>query len=394
MSECQPNVKILVGDCREKLKELPAQSVHCIVTSPPYWGLRDYGVAGQIGLESDLNAFYRAIEPVFKECFRVLRDDGTMWVNMGDTYQDGEMLGVPWGLANAIRDLRFCPKCGCSEHRLGCSSKKANLLVTVCQACGFEGNWHKSFKRWRLRQDVIWHKPNPVPEPDRGRCTVAHEYLHLFSKRSKYFWDNDAIREPAGDEPDWDEYEASLGTNVGCDSHRWSKGYKKMSHSQIHPNGRQKRSVWTIPTKGFPGAHFATFPPKLVEPCIMAGTSEKGCCSSCGAPRKRITEMTPEYQEKLGKSWNDHQDDLNRGQRGTPSAFRGAPARITTGWEATCQCDAGFIPCTVLDPFGGSGTTGEVALNLGRSAVMIELNPEYVKFIEQRTSQLRLGLTG
>lgn len=398
----QPQVHILTGDCREKMRELPPKSVHTVVTSPPYWALRDYGVDGQIGLERSITQFIETMVTVFQEVYRVLRDDGTCWVNLGDTYQDKQLLGIPWRVALALSgqsvagcyQLNRCPKCHDPNFDVtapngGFSSDWHN----VCHRCGHDalGNtWDKT--PWLLRSDIIWHKPNPVPEPNRGRPTLAHEYLFLLTKKSKYFYDNDAIREPAGDEPDWDAYEKSLGSNVGADSHRWSKGYKKMSHNQIHPNGRQKRSVWTIPTKGFPGAHFATFPPALVKPCILAGTSEKGCCANCGAPKKRVSENTPEYQEKLGKSWHDHQADKVVGQRGIPSAFRGAAARMTVGWEATCGCNAEFVPCTVLDPFGGSGTTGEVALQLGRSATLIELNPEYVKLIEQRTAQLRLGL--
>jgi DNA modification methylase len=337
-------IDIRIGDCREKLKELPDNSVHCVITSPPYLGLRDYGVNGQIGLEVSVNEFLSVMECVFEEVKRVLRPDGTVWMNLGDTYRNKKLLGIPWRVAMALQD-----NCG-----------------------------------WYLRSDIIWHKPNPVPEPDRGRPTVAHEYLFLLTKSDRYFYDNDAIREPSGDEPDWETYNAGLGSNTGCDSHRWTKGYKKMSHELTHPNGRQKRSVWTIPTKGFPGAHFATFPPALVEPCIKAGTSEKGCCSACGAPWKRVSEITPEYQEKLGQSWHNHENDRMVGQRGVPSAFRGAPARVTKGWEATCSCDADIVPCTVLDPFNGAGTTGLVARRLFRRYIGIELNPDYARMAMAR----------
>ena len=354
-----PEVSILIGDCREQLRALSAESVQCVVTSPPYFALRSYLPDGdpakqlEIGSESNLNDFLKTMVEVFAEVRRVLRPDGTCWVNFGDTFQNKRLMGIPWQVAFAL------------------------------QADG-----------WILRSEIIWHKPNPVPEPDRGRPTVAHETLFLFAKSERYFYDNDAIREPAGDEPDWESYNASLGSNIGCDSHRWTKGYKKMSHNQTHPNGRQKRSVWTIPTKGFPGAHYATFPPALVEPCVLAGTSAMGCCSNCGAPRRRLTEHTVEYKARIGQSWHDHQDDLNRGQRGIPSAFRGAPARVTTGWEPTCECNAESVPCTVLDPFGGSGTVGEVALNHGRSAILIDLDERNRKFMEERTGQMRLGLFG
>jgi hypothetical protein len=282
--------------------------------------------------------------------------------------------------------LNRCPKC--QDPRFKTTAPNGGFIDEwhhVCERCGHDdlrGTWDT--KPWYLRSDVIWHKPNPVPEPDRGRPTVAHEYMFLLAKSERYFWDNDAIREATGDEPSWEEYQAGLGSNTGCDSHRWSRGYKKMSHELTHPNGRQKRSVWTIPTQGFPGAHFATFPPKLVEPCILAGTSEKGCCAECGRPWRRITEHSPEYKARLGQSWHDHQDDIGRGQRGVPSAFRGGPTRITTGWEAQCECNAEVVPCTVLDPFNGAGTTGLVARRLFRNYIGIELNPEYAQMAQER----------
>lgn len=363
--------EILIGDCRKVLKTLPDSSVHCVVTSPPYLGLRDYGVEGQIGLEGTIDDFLDAMRDVFNEVNRVLRPDGTLWMNLGDTYKDKELMGIPWKSA-------FCLQ--------------------------------NSDPRWYLRSDIIWHKSNPVPEPDRKRPTSAHEYLFLLTENKKYFYDTDAIRDVQGDEPDPDEYKKGLGSNTGADSLRWSAGYKKVSHQLTHPSGRNKRSVWKaaedeflqflqwkilnacqqtdvwkIPTKGYPGNHFATFPPKLVEPCIMAGTSEKGCCPACGAPWSRITEPSPEYKEKLGASWHDHKDDLGRGQRGVPAAFRGAPTRITTGWQPGCECDAGEpVPCTVLDPFNGVGTTGVVARRLFRNYIGIELNPEYAEEARQR----------
>lgn len=345
-----PSVQILVGDAREKLKELPSRSVHCVVTSPPYWNLRDYGVEGQMGLEQTPEEFVESMVSLFYEVSRVLRVDGTCWINIGDTYLDGKLLGIPWRLALALQD-----------------------------AC------------WNLRADIIWHKPNPVPEPDRGRPTVAHEYLFLLTQSRKYYYDATAIRE-ASAEANSEPY--VLGQNPGADEDRLGSGFRKNSPSMTHPAGRNKRTVWSIPTEPCPDAHFATFPRKLVEPCILAGTSGHGCCPECGAPWKRVVEYSPEYQERLGSSWHDHSDDLGRGQRGAPPAFRGGPALVTKGWEPTCEHGLEPIPCTVLDPFGGSGTTGEVALSLGRSAVLIELNPEYVKLIERKTAQQRLPLFG
>ncbi len=367
------DLEIKIGDCREVLKTLPAESVQTVVTSPPYWGLRDYGVDGQIGLEKSVDEFLSVMVDVFREVRRVLRPDGTLWMNLGDTYTSGNRktyaADKTFNSARAHDDRPPTPTGLKPKDLIGIPWRTALAL----QADG-----------WWLRSDIIWHKPNPVPEPDRGRPTVAHEYMFLLTKSERYFYDTDAIREKSGDEPSWEEYQAGLGSNLGCDSHRWSAGYKKVSHELTHPNGRNKRTVWTIPTQGFPGAHFATFPPKLVEPCILAGTSAKGACSSCGAPWKRIVEFSEEYKAKLGESWNDHQDDLGKGQRGIPSAFRGAPARITKGWKPGCECNADVVPCTVLDPFNGAGTTGLVAKRLFRNYVGIELNPDYAEMAKQR----------
>lgn len=349
-------VEVLMGDCRDVLRTLPDQSVQCVVTSPPYWNLRDYGVDGQIGLEKNQNEFLQVmVDQVFGEVYRVLRDDGTAWVNLGDNFMDGCLQGMPWEFA----------------------------LMMIHHG------------EWILRSDIIWHKPNPTPEPDRKRPTMAHEYMFLFTKhKSNYFYDTDAIRETRGTEADPESYEQSLGNNEGADADRLGTGYQKNSPTLTHPNGANKRTVWTVATKGYKGAHFATFPPDLIRPCILAGTSEHGACADCGAPYQRVTEPTDEYKKRLGASWHDHKDDLGRGQRGTPPDFKGQKYK-TTGWEKTCKCDTDKrVPCTVLDPFGGSGTTGEVAMQHGRQAILIELNPEYEPLIRERTSQQRLNLTG
>lgn len=330
---------IITGDARAVLGTLPSASAHCAVTSPPYYGLRDYGVAGQIGLEKQESDFFEALGSVFLELKRVLRDDGTLWVNMGDTYINGQMGGFPWRLAFLLQSLG-----------------------------------------WRLRADIIWHKPNPMPEPDRGRPTVAHEYLFLFAKSKRYFYDAEAIREPA--------------ERGSCGS-RFDSGKTLDHHGGLVGNGprledgkRNKRSVWTIPCKGSDIQHFAMFPPALVEPCILAGTSAHGCCSSCGAPFARVTAVSDDYADRLGSSWHDHQSDLSRGQRGCPPAFRGGVVRSTTGWEPTCDCDAGPpSPCTVLDPFSGMATTGIVARRLQRRYIGIELNPDYAERSRARLAE-------
>ena len=265
---------ILVGDCIESMRGLPDQSVHTCVTSPPYFGLRDYGHDGQIGLEPTPDAFVAKLAEVFREVRRVLRDDGTLWLNLGDSYGVGkQMLGIPWRVAFALQSDGWC-----------------------------------------LRQDIIWHKPNPMPESVTDRCTKAHEYIFLLSKSQRYYFDADAIKEPS----------AYFGkdTRSGMGNIRYEG---KRTEGDAAANGQQsfvtinetrnKRSVWTVTTKPFKGAHFATFPPDLIEPCVKAGCPEGG---------------------------------------------------------------------TVLDPFGGSGTTGMVAQRHRRKFVLCELNPEYARMAEDR----------
>lgn len=352
--------EILIGDCREQLKTLPDKSVHCVVTSPPYFGLREYGEnsEAEIGMEKTVEEHFAVLIDVFREVHRVMRDDATLWFNYGDKWdKNGNQLLLPSRSAWKLHEL-----------------------------LGFI-----------IRAENIWEKPNAIPsELARKRTTYAHEHMFHLVKMKPYYYDFTAIQEKKGDEPDWEEYEASLGSNNGADSLRWSAGYKKCSHSMTHPDGRNKRSVWKIPTRAFPAylkekfgaAHYATFPPELVEPCILAGTSEKGCCPACGAPWQRNIEPTPEYAALLGKGWHDHEDDFEVGQRGTPPAFKGQKY-ITKGWKPGCECNAGDpVPCTVLDPFNGSGTTGEVALKHFRNYIGVELYEINAQMTEYRLNRL------
>lgn len=297
------------GDCLTVMRDMPDQSVHCVVTSPPYWALRDYGVEGQHGLEPTLEEWLDVQTSVFKEVYRVLRDDGVCWVNIGDNFVGGKMVGQPWKLAFALMGLGFV-----------------------------------------LKMDCIWAKPNPMPEPgNRKRPTLAHEYIFMLTKRAsgkEYFYDSEAIKEP------------QTGTK-GSDG------------------GRNKRSVWHIGAGGAgEDGHFAAFPPELPDICIRVSTSEKGCCEVCGAQFERKMEMTEYGATVLGKAWHDHKDRFTRGQAG-PSGLSGALYR-TIGWKRPCEHKGfGIVPATVFDPYTGSGTTGEVALSLGRSFVGIELKPEW-----------------
>lgn len=296
--------RIMVGDAVARLRELSDGSVRTCVTSPPYWGLRDYGNDGQLGLESRPQEFVENLCQVFDEVRRVLADDGSLWVNLGDTYAEKSLAGIPWRFAFAMQD-----------------------------------------RGWYLRQDIIWAKPNPMPESVTDRCTKSHEYVFLLTKNPRYYFDHEAIKEPSSAES------AAREKRGRSEGHKNANGVPGQTvHSMHKPrfggqkygdnddkkfatysgneyvaNGtRNKRSVWTVTTKGYKEAHFAVYPPELITPCVLAGSAEGD---------------------------------------------------------------------TVLDPFSGSGTTGEVALQNGREYIGVELNPDYAELSQRRITKA-IGMLG
>jgi DNA modification methylase len=357
---------------------MPSESVHCAVTSPPYWGLRDYGHEGQFGLESTPDEYVQRMVEVFREVRRVLRTDGTLWLNLGDTYSGNRSYQVP---DSKHRDVGNSRGMTVSRRRDDAMIPRSDFLASGCKPKDLVGiPWRVAFALqadgWYLRSDIIWHKPNPMPESVTDRPTKAHEYLFLLTKSARYYYDAEAIKEDAAEST---KERAHLGV---CEL---APGDKERVRLGIHgetrtlkdysrPN-RNKRSVWTIATQPFPGAHFAVFPPTLIEPCILAGTSEKGCCSKCGAPMERQTETEYRRVENRFGSAHEAAGRNSRGKAGT--AYNEPVSTRTTGWRPTCDCDAGVVPCVVLDPFGGSGTTGMVAAKKGRDSILCELNPEY-----------------
>ena len=262
--------ELLQGDCLQQLATLPAASVQCCVTSPPYWGLRDYGTPGQLGLEATPDEYVANMVAVFRAVRRVLRDDGTLWLNLGDSYA-GNSNNTRGEGAGGGKERGKAMGFGTLPQKKDYDGIKPKDLVGI--------PWRVAFALqadgWYLRQDIIWHKPNPMPESVTDRCTKAHEYIFLLTKSARYFYDANAIREPHV----W----ATDARNDG-QRHTYSDGAK---HNQVdpkrqrtktdcvsfHPLGRNKRSVWTVTTKPFKGAHFATFPPDLIEPCILAGSA-------------------------------------------------------------------------------------------------------------------------
>jgi len=396
---------LFVGDCRDVLASLPSESVHCVVTSPPYWGLRDYGTAlweggdpahehegatlrtappgsqmqegnvganavrsgdcacgarridSQIGLEETPEGYVEAMVETFRELRRVLRRDGLLWLNLGDTYgKQKQLSGVPWKVA----------------------------LALVADG-------------WVLRADVIWSKPNPMPESVRDRPSNAHEYLFLLARSGRYFYDGDAIREPVTRERSvWPGIGGATaqarveGVGAGGDEREpW-----------VPSTGRNRRSVWEIALEPYAEAHFATFPQALVEPCILAGTSEIGVCPACGAPWKRLVEVVEHgFRQRAleeAEARSVREKSALEGSPFTRSAselYAGAltKSRRTVGWRPSCEhASLSPVPATVLDPFLGSGTTALVARRLGRHCVGIELSGEFAELIATRTSQLSL----
>ena len=358
--------RILQGDCIEQMKTLDEKSVQTCVTSPPYFRLRDYGHEGQIGLEPTPDEFVQALVEVFREVRRVLRDDGTVWLNLGDSYANPSAgaggAGKQWtnaGTTNAIRD-----------HRKTTPGIKPKDLIGIPWLVAFA----LRADGWYLRQDIIWAKPNPMPESVQDRCTKAHEYIFLLSKSQRYFFDADAIKEPLAAEP-------HAPGNTKLDASR--NDHDQMQKVWGADGKRNKRSVWTVSTKPFSGAHFATFPPDLIEPCILAGSPEK-CCASCGAPHVRVVERKSATPQHEGGDGNWIKSERERtGQSPRAGGFYDADSK-TLGFEPSCKCNAAAASSVVLDPFAGSGTTGMVALRHNRSFVGCELNPEYVEIARRR----------
>ena len=327
---------------------MPDESVDCVVTSPPYWGLRDYQTEKQIGLEPTPEEYCANMVEVFREVWRVLKPTGTVWLNLGDCYSEKDLVGIPWRVAFAL------------------------------QADG-----------WYLRSDIIWSKPNPMPESVTDRPTKAHEYIFLLTKSPRYYYDGDAIREQSTERPSFNR--ARLNNHQNERTH-----FGINIPYEPDGTGRNKRSVWEITTQPYPEAHFATFPEALVKPCILAGTSEKGVCAECGDPWERIVEKDCTFESGSGRSGISPHGKNGYGLQGrgeTLDIRRGPVVTVSTiGWEPTCTCKAKIVPATILDPFVGSGTTMAVAQKLGRRGVGVDLSLEYLELAQKRLREIPLPM--
>jgi DNA modification methylase len=255
------------GDCLEVLKQLESDSIDCCVTSPPYWGLRDYGVEGQLGLEKTPDEYVAKMVEVFREVRRVLKKDGTLWLNLGDSYAASGRGGGGGSIQDKDVEKKITQG---NQRRAPVTGFKPKDLVGI--------PWRVAFALqadgWYLRQDIIWHKPNPMPESVRDRCTKAHEYIFLMSKSEKYHFDSEAILEPFANR----EFRGKLKGQRGSQAYAKARGNDRTNSGGFPRvrDGRNRRSVWTVVSKPFKGAHFATFPPDLIEPCILAGCPQDG----------------------------------------------------------------------------------------------------------------------
>jgi len=389
---------ILVGDVLERLRELPENSVHCCVTSPPYWGLRDYGVDGQIGLEATPDEFIGKMVEVFRAVRRVLREDGTLWLNIGDSYASSgrsdrkespgvgakQEMGAPgraleWEAGGGHNFSWFIPT---STGRI----KPKDLCMMpwrVALALQADG--------WYIRSVVVWYKKSPMPESVSDRPTSSWEPIFLMSKSARYFYDAEAVKEPLTEAAVHRQkygYKNMYGAIIEANRHSDKRSFEdaKSYVADDLPSGRNQRNVWHLGPEPYTEAHFATFPTEIPRRAIKAGTSEKGCCSACGAcwVRKREVDVSTDGRENAGERHGVGYAVSRLDARGKcPSGL--VVASRTTGWEPGCSCrGAEIAPCVVLDPFLGSGTTLAVARQLGRTGIGIELNPEYVKLAHDR----------
>jgi len=387
MTGTTPIDVIIQGDALAKLKELPSESVDCCITSPPYYGLRNYGCDGQIGLEESPEAYVSKLVEVFREVRRVLKKDGTLWLNLGDSYWGGK------GQSNyAYQERRTSPSFEGDQHNItGMGQTRPtdgkHSEIKPKDLIGIP--WMVAFALradgWWLRSDIIWAnlsmvrpfrspKPNCMPESCKDRPTKSHEYIFLLSKSQKYYYDSDSIKEPAITT----ENRSGKGKYDGDGSMK----ARALTGSDPNPLGRNKRTVWTVATKPFAEAHFATFPPALIEPCILAGTSEMGVCPECGAPWIRQVKKTEIKRDRPNATTESHLQNNNR-RRGCPNDYGGQEVE-TTGWLPSCSCSCEPVPAVVLDPFFGAGTTGLVAKKLGRCFIGIELNEAYIGMAQKR----------
>ncbi len=433
------------------LPQMPDESVQCIVTSPPYWSLRDYKIPpsiwrprfdtplvecehewaetsapdgngdgksfrrdkaagrhsgqtqtgfcihcnawrGCLGLEPTPELFIEHMVAIFRELRRVLRKDGTCWLNLGDSYANDGKWGGSTGSKHA-QGLHGNTGIGRLKVDTGLKPKD---LVGIPWRCALA----LQADGWYLRSDIIWAKPNPMPESVTDRPTNAHEYIFLLTKSARYFYDADAVREAhlpeslLRDQRNFfgrpDRGEATIGQPQSRDR---GNGMKSCA-----PGGRNSRTIWTMPTQPTPEAHFATFPEELPRRCIKAGTSEKGACPECGTPWERVVEKSFELMQDRSPEKCIRKPESLDASSSWGGSMKGYTNSTTLGHRPTCKCegaaDMAPIPCIVLDPFAGTAKTGQVAIEHGRQFIGFDISAEYVtKFAQPRVKAAEKGLT-
>ena len=374
---------ILQGDALQQLKGLPEKSINMCMTSPPYWALRDYGVEGQLGLEPTFEEYINDLCNIFDEVKRVLRDDGTCWVNLGDTYS---------GSGNGSNDYRNTKTKNYRKGEIlykGQKSGKTSVSNKSLLMIPFRFVIEMVNRGWILRNTIIWHKRNCMPSSIKDRFTVDFEYLFFFSKKPKYYFETqyepsnydgrkDTVMKgsPKYDVPTgWDTKNRSHtkleGRYAGNQQNRKHERWKKDDKGNFV---RQKRCVWDIKTKGLKEAHFAVYPEELCENPIKAGCPEF-VCVKCGNPKIKI-------YEKIEKEYKKREDCATK--QYAKSHHNDLIEKKDLGYKPTCLCNTDFTGGIVLDPFFGAGTTGLVALKQNKKFIGIELNKEYIEIANKR----------
>ena len=394
------SIQFLQGDCLTVLKTLPDSSIQCCVTSPPYYGLRDYKVEGQRGNEATPDEYVKGMVDIFREVKRTLRDEGTLWLNLGDTYA-------------ANRTYQAPSTKGGAKHSPAQASQSANKVPEGLKAKDLIGiPWRVAFALqqdgWYLRAACPWIKRNSMPESAKDRPTTVIEHMFMLTKTNSPYYDHQAVKVECS--PDM-RRRAAAGHTRGAagklDASRNDQDSLRGEHAKkidvskgrarrtsdwffeswqgLLQDGDEEPMAFIVNTKPYKGAHFACFPPDLVRPCILASTSEKGCCPDCGAPYERVTEREPsDWQTERKAAGEPVRHGLSGAAASGAGGFKDEVSH-TTGWKPTCDCaHKDPIPQTILDPFGGSGTTAQVAQEHGRNAILIELNSDYIELAKKR----------
>ena len=382
--------RILQGDVTERLREMPDGHFHGCVTSPPYFALRDYGVAGQLGLEPTPEAYIERMVGVFRELRRVLREDGTLWLNIGDSYNGSGSIG------GAGKQHTNAGSAGRPDTRAGWSGLKPKDLVGIpwrlvlaLQADG-----------WYWRSCIAWTKRSAMPESVRDRHTSSWEPIFLLTKEPRYFYDAEAVRQVGAIQA------GTKGGKASAERSGTDGVNSRPAEYATYSGTANLRNVWPIPAdddyqewnlgpEPFPNAHFATFPTEVPRRAILAGTSAKGCCPECGAPWEREVERDGgppkgNHRDRKDYATSRYNDEahpsgvLTGGALSSVYKKYGYPKITTIGWRPTCTHNLAPVPCRVLDPFLGSGTTCLVAEQLGRDSTGIELSADYCALGERR----------